>query len=207
MTKTNYEIMRDQMQERFLQYDQEHMIKKFGLDFDESYLYIQFVGRLYRIDRLTGRTEWSENGFAKCTLADYNEAMSIFDVLCESKEGCCLSGRFCSLNQLKRTVRSSGGGPGDFYQNISLYFDGRTALLERACKMLHGKKERIGDVAYVLYPFEFLPLMLQFWGSDEEFPAQIKVMFDENVLDFVHYETCFFIISHMFRRLRELMEL
>lgn len=206
MAKTNYETMRDQMQERFLKYDQKHMIDKFGLEADEAYLYIRFVGRSYRISRQTGRTEWSEDGFLKCIPADYNEAMSIFDALCESKEGCRLSGRFCSLNQLKGTVQSAKGGPGDFYQNVSQYFDGRTELLRRACEMLGGKKEKIGDVSCLLYPFEFLPMMLQFWESDDEFPAQVKVMWDENVMDFVHYETTFFIVGHVFRRLRELME-
>lgn len=206
MQKTNYELMRDRMQERFLKYDQKHMTEKFGLKQDEAYLYIRFVGRDYRIDRKTGKTEWSEDGFAKCTPADYNEAMSIFDVLCESREGCRLSGHFCSLHQLKGTVQSAGGGPGDFYQDISRYFDGRTELLCRACEALGGKKESVGDVSYCLYPFEFLPMIIQFWESDDEFPAQIKVMWDEHVMDFVHYETTFFIVSHVFRRLRELME-
>lgn len=206
MQKTNYEKMREKMQERFLIYDQKRMTEKFGLKQDEAYLYIRFVGRDYRIDRKTGRTEWSEDGFAECIPADYNEAMSIFDILCESRDGCRLSGRFCSLNRLKGTVQSAAGGPGDIFQDTSRYFDGRTELLRRACEALGGTKEPVGDVSYRLYPFACLPMMLQFWQSDDEFPAQLKVMWDENVMDFVHYETTFFIVGHVFRRLRELME-
>lgn len=203
--KSNYEIMRDQMQARFLKYSQERMIEKFHLEHDETYLYIKFTGRLYRINRGTGKTEWSEDGFQKCTGAGYNEAMSIFDVLCESKEDCRLSGSFCSLNQLKGTVQASNPGRGMFSQETA-WFDGRTEELSHACESLGGKKEKVGDVSFRLYPFEFLPMILQFWNSDEEFPANLKIMWDENILDFVHYETTFFMVSHMLCRIKEIME-
>lgn len=206
MKQNNYENMRDQMQERFLLYDQQKMIEKFVLKHDTDYLYIRFVGRDYRIDRNSGRTEWTEDGFVNCTLAGYNEAMSIYDVLCDSKADCRLSGNFQPVNRLKGTVQSSGNGPGSFYQNISQYFDGKTELLCKACENLGGIKKQIGDAAYCLYPFEFLPMMLQFWESDEEFPAQLKIMWDENVQDFVRYETTFFIAGHVLGRIRELME-
>ena len=66
--------------------------------------------------------------------------------------------------------------------------------------------ERKGDVSYCLYPFDFLPMMLQFWNSDEEFPANLKIMWDENVLDYVRYETTFFIVSHMLSCIKERMD-
>lgn len=49
-------------------------------------------------------------------------------------------------------------------------------------------------------------MMLQFWNSDEEFPASLKIMWDENILDYLHYETTFFIVSHMLCRIQEMME-
>lgn len=98
--KTNYELMRDRMQLKFLEYNQTHMIEKFCLKHDKEYLYIKFVGRIYRINRKNGKAEWSEDGFKNCTAAGYNEAMSIFDILCYSKDGCHLSGKFCNIHQL-----------------------------------------------------------------------------------------------------------
>lgn len=203
--KSNYELMREQMQERFLQYDQEHMVEKFHLKKDEAFLYLTFVGRMYRISRATGRTEWSEDGFETCRAAEYNEAMSIFDVLCESREGCRLSGRFCGLNQLRGTVQSANPGQEIFLREIA-GLDGRTEAFCRACESLGGQKGKVGDVSYCLWPFDFLPMVLQFWNSDEEFPASLKVMWDENVLDYVHYETTFFIVSHVLKRIMEIME-
>lgn len=92
---SNYEIMKNQMSAKFLEYDQNHMITKFSLPHDEQYLYIRFVGREYRISRSTGRVAWSEDHFLTETEADYNEAMTIYDVLCYSKEDCALAGKFC----------------------------------------------------------------------------------------------------------------
>ena len=204
MLKSNYEIMRDRMQIQFLEYDQIHMIEKFRLKYDEEYLYIKFVGRLYRINRRNGKAEWSEDAFKSCTDAGYNEAMSIFDILCYSKDGCHLSGKFCNINQLKGTVQSSGVGGTIFYHQIR-YLDGKAEKLCRACEILGGRKEKVGDVAYCLYPFDFLPMMLQFWNSDEEFPANLKIMWDENILDYVHFETAQFMAGHVLHRIKEII--
>lgn len=63
-----------------------------------------------------------------------------------------------------------------------------------------------GDAAFLLYPFSFLPITLQYWEADEEFPANLKFMFDENILSYMHFETTFFMVSHLLGRVRELME-
>lgn len=204
--KSNYEIMRDRMQVKFLEYDQKHMIEKFQLKHDGDYLYIKFVGRLYRIGRKSGKVEWSDDAFDSCTDANYNEAMSIFDILCYSKDGCHLSGKFCNVNQLKGTVYSSSAS-GELFFHETRYLDGKTEELCRACEELGGKKAGIaGDVSYCLYPFEFLPMMLQFWNSDEEFPANLKIMWDENIQDYVHFETSGFIVVHVLDRIKGLID-
>lgn len=85
---SNYETMKDRMSSHFLEYDQEKMIRKFALEHDEKYLYIFFVGRKYRINRITGGIIWSVDEFQTEENANYNEAMTIYDVLCNSKENC-----------------------------------------------------------------------------------------------------------------------
>ena len=83
---SNYEKMKNEMSGVFLQYDQEKMIRKFGLEHDDNSLYIFCLNRKYRIDRLTGQVSWSEDEIQTEKKADYNEAMTIYDVLCYSKE-------------------------------------------------------------------------------------------------------------------------
>ncbi len=64
MKQSNYELTKRRMQGHFLDFDQNTMIRRFGLQHDAEYLYIRFVGRLYRIDRKTGRVQWSWDDFA-----------------------------------------------------------------------------------------------------------------------------------------------
>ena len=85
---SNYETMKDRMSSHFLEYDQKKMVRKFALEHDEKYLYIFFIGRKYRINRTTGEITWSVDKFQTEENANYNEAMTIYDVLCNSKEYC-----------------------------------------------------------------------------------------------------------------------
>lgn len=204
MAISNYELMRNQMRGEFLKYDQEKMIRKFSLKNDETYIYIDFVLRTYRIHRKTGLAEWSEDNFASATEADYNESMTIYDVLCYSKDDCHLSGKFCPVHMLKGTVKSSGSGS-SLFQKSADEFSGKLKELKSVCSILGNPAKMSGDVAAVLYPFSFLPVILQYWDADEEFSANLKFMVDENMIDFMHFETIFFMMGHIISRMKELM--
>ena len=202
---SNYEIMRNQMRREFVKYDQGRMISKFSLRNDESYIYIVFLFREYRIDRITGVVEWSEDGFSTSIEADYNESMTIYDVLCYSKDDCCLSGNYCPVNMLKGTVKSSNVGS-NMFQKSADGFNGKLKELETVCGIWGEKLDLNGDVAAKLYPFSFLPVIIQYWEADDEFPANLKFMFDENILDYMHFETIFFMMGHIVKRIQDRME-
>ena len=202
---SNYEIMRNQMRREFVKYDQDRMISKFSLRNDESYIYIAFLFREYRIDRITGVVEWSEDGFSTSIEADYNESMTIYDALCYSKDDCCLSGNYCPVNMLKGTVKSSNVGS-NMFQKSADGFNGKLKELETVCGIWGEKLDLNGDVAAKLYPFSFLPVIIQYWEADDEFPANLKFMFDENILDYMHFETIFFMMGHIVKRIQDMME-
>ena len=193
------------MKLRFLEYDQDQMKEKFGLRMDEDYLYLSMLQVLYRVSRHTGVVEWSEDDFQTCTEAGFNDAMTVFDVLCDSKPYCRLSGKFCTVNMLKGTVHGSRPG-GSMFRKEAEKFTGRVEELRTACEKLNGTKEKVGDVSYRLELFPFLPVILQFWDADDEFPASMQFLWDENVLDFLHYETLYYAMGSLLRRLERLME-
>ncbi len=63
-----------------------------------------------------------------------------------------------------------------------------------------------GDVAAVLWAFPFLPVTFQYWEGDDEFPPSLKFMYDENILDYMHFETVFFMTAHILKRMEETAE-
>jgi hypothetical protein len=138
--------------------------------------------------------------------SSFEAAMSIYDVLCESKDGCHPSGQYVTLAQLPGTV--VGAKPGNqMFQKTADYFDHNLEKLAVACENLHGTRERIGDVSYRIPIFDFLSVQLQFWASDDEFPASLQLLWDQNILDYMHYETTFYVAGYLFEQLRENIEL
>lgn len=203
MRGSNYEITKKNSQKLFLNYDQQRMIEKFALEHDDEFLYIEFVARRYRIDRRSGNVEWAEDSYLWHE-AGFEEVLSIFDVLCYSKDDCRLSGNYCGINNVKGANLAAAPG-NDMFAPAARAFDHCANRLAAACEALGGIKEKIGDVSYTLPVFPFLSIQLQFWESDDEFPPQLKFMWDENILQFMHFETTFYVTGHVTDRLRELL--
>ena len=83
----NYAIAAEQAKKLFLEYDQEHIIKKLNLRADGDYLYIRFLDLDYRIHRRTAGVEKREGDGPYTDGSSFNEVMTLFDVLCWSREG------------------------------------------------------------------------------------------------------------------------
>ena len=171
MGMSNYDQMLEAARKLFLGYDQSTMVKKFHLEQDETYLYLSFVGLPYRIEKATGTIQWmDENGQPHA--AGFNDGMAIYDILCYSKPNCHLSGQFGPINSVASSYHTSGLGESLFDERAAV-FARDPRKLERICEDLGGVKEGKGDIAYRLDLFPFLPIRLQFWLADEEFPASI----------------------------------
>ncbi len=188
----NYAKQAAQAQSHFLTYDQEKLIKKCGLPFDENYLYPTLFGSRYRIDRKTGQMQrqtqdaWQEAGF--------NEIMTILDILCDSKEGRFLTGRWQGMQNFGL----------QFHQNLLEGKDPLAAAADkdpeafrRACRALGGTEIPGADMGYAIEVMIGLKIALQFWHSDEEFPAQIRYFWDENALQYIRYETMYFAVGYL----------
>lgn len=202
MEKSNYTIMLERMRPEFLKYDQKTMIRKFSLESDSRYIYINMLSRPHRINRDTGTVEWSDDGFATVSEADFNVSMTIYDVLCKSAPGCSCSGVFRSVYSLSKQLHSAPGASGSgFFDRSAPAFAEDTEALHRVCRALGGKKYFAGDIAYTLPLFDFLPVVFQLWLPDEEFGASVKFLWDENTLDFMHFETTFYASGHILERL------
>ena len=206
MKRDNYMLMALKMREQFLKYDQRAMIDKFSLKADSEYIYLNYVLRPYRINRQTGAVQWSADGFATVHDAGHNEVMPIYDLLCDSAPGCKLSGRFNNIRNSARLGHTGMTSSGALYTDAAGMFDGKTELMSRACERLGGVCTPPGDVAYMMNTFDCLPVILRFWEGDEDFGASLSILWDENVLDFIRFETSFYVVGHLLSRIREEME-
>jgi len=188
------------MEKQFTRYDQNEMIRKFRLPYTKDFLFISFAGERFRIHRSSGKVELcSDAGFSH---AGFNESMTIFDVLCCSKPDCHLSGEFTTVTNLPGIAKTSAPGM-NLYADTARFFTNRCDDLRLACMKLNGVEQAVGDVSFQIPLFDFLPVVLQFWDADDEFDACLKIMWDKNTLDFLHFESTFYAMSHLLKRLTD----
>ncbi len=86
-------------------------------------------------------------------------------------------------------------------------FSGNPQTLEKACVAIGGHPaaddQQTADVAMVFNPLPRIPVMLLFWDQDEQdgYDAQVKLLFDETIVEHLDIESILFLSE----RLRQLL--
>ena len=75
-----------------------------------------------------------------------------------------------------------------------------------ACIALGGNPIDMGDIGFRFSVFADLPVILKFYHADEDFPASITLLWDANMLQFVLYETVFYIAGCLLEAILENMK-
>lgn len=198
----NYAIQASQAKKRFLTYDQERLISKFCLQCDDGYLYVNLLCKQYRLDRKTGGLEYRE-GDAWRDGNSYEEVMTLLDLLCDSRDDRRISGRW-------KNMQSFGL---QFHQNLledqrnpaAERFDKDPAGLRKACLALKGEPLAGADISYAIELFDGLRIAIQFWHGDDEFAPRLRYLWDENAMQYIRYETMYFAVNLLLRRIGENM--
>lgn len=195
----NYQISRDRAQDFFLGFDQEAIIRAWGLERDENSLYVDFFGRKYAVCRKTGAVTRLWTG----EQAGFGEVLSIFDLLCHEGGPKSVSGQYAPVNSLKG--RPPMGVGTDFHTGIASRFDRDPEAFRRACLSLGGSPVAMGDLGFRFPVFGGLSVILKFYHRDEDFPASLTLLWDENMLQFVFYETVFYMAGYLLGAIEENM--
>ena len=199
--RDNYRLQFEQAKQTFLTYDQKKLIAKLKLRADDSFLYPSLLGCTYRIDRKTADFSRLQDG-AWVDANSHSEVMTLLDLICDSREDRCLKHRWKDMVSFGHM----------FHQGLqeedpwAKRFERDPEGLARACEAMGGKPFPKGDVAYSIELFDGLEILLQFWLGDEEFPSAVRLLWDENALMYIKYETMYFAKSLFFQRLAENME-
>ena len=200
--RDNYALTAARARQLFLEYDQQRLARKLGASMDDTYFYTAFLGEPHRIHRSTGDISRFHQGV--WVAADsFGEVLTLLDLVCDSKEDRHPSGNW-------KNMRDFGHG---FHQNFLEQRDPWAQRLQqepdrfaKACQALGGEKFPLGDVAYSIPVFDDLRLLIQLWFGDEEFPAQLRWLWDENALMYLKYETMFYAVPLIQNRICQEME-
>ncbi len=191
----NEEAMAEKAKQEFLECDQEQLIRKFSLRSDEENIYINFLTEPYAINRRTAAVTRRRTGEE----AIHDVMMAIFDMLEHSKEQAelpALSGTWATLSDIGGIIGASHAARLHTNEIIAPFVD-HVPEFTAVCENLDGKKQRKGDVSYILPLFDFFPVWVQFYDADDEFPATLQFLYDSNAKDFVFFETLFYCTSYM----------
>ena len=201
--RDNYLIQAGLAKARFLTYDQEKLIRKFSLASDADYIYVNLLCQPYRISRSTGNLQKRE-GAAWLDGNSYEEVMTLLDLLCDSRDDRRLAGTFQSMQTFGM----------QFHQNLledardpfAEIIDANPTLLHRAAAALGAEALSGADMGYAFELFDGLKIGLLFWHGDEEFAPRVRYLWDSNARQYIRYETMYFAVSLLRRRIRGLAE-
>ncbi|MEA3347640.1 MAG: DUF3786 domain-containing protein [Pseudomonadota bacterium] len=167
----------------------------------ETFLIINFLERLYKVGK--EQVEPLDEGEH-----DLWEHILLYNYVAEAG-GRPLTGNWVPMESLpgslaKRKVFVSG-----CEEKIAAVYSGRPEQLLKSLKVLKAdfpELESNAEVAAVFYPLPMIPFQLLFWDADLEdgFPAQVKILFDETVLDYLDIESLVFLGEKCAERLEGL---
>lgn len=180
--QSNYDQVIENWRLKFLEMDQEELIRKFQLEADEEFLYIIYFSKRFRIDRKNGFI--TEDGKS----LGFDTVMNIYNTFYYSAAHPVASGNLVAFRQVKRVYPFEAAYRRTIISRLQELFAGKTEELRKACEALGGTLLPQGDVGYVLPVFPFLNIAVLFWDKDEEFEAQANMLFDSEITEFMHEE-------------------
>lgn len=198
----NYKLQAQQATRHFLTYDQQELVRRCRLDYDETYLYTRLLSQPYRIHRETGRMERREGDIWEESCS-FHEIMTLLDWLCDSRPDRRLSGRWSNIVTrgycFHRNLQEEENDP------TAALFDQDPKGFAAACEALGGEIMPGGDIGYAIELLDGLRIYVQFWHGDEEFAPRLRCLWDENVEQYLRYETTWYATALLRQRLKEHM--
>ena len=194
--KNNYAILAEESRRLFCSHDQEAMAARLGIEMTEKEIPIRYLGNQYRVERADGRV-LDEAG----STAGFGATLAIYDLLCrEDRPAPELSGEFVPTTSLHGIYSSHSVHEG-LTDTEAQAFVGHSQALESALIACGGRQWGKGDVSYIIDVFDCFPVCVRFWDADEEFPASLQFLWDANALDFLYYETLWYVIGDLIEQL------
>lgn len=200
--KDNYQDVILAWEERAKEWDYQKKYQSIGLDgyTKERMLPLTFYGTSYWIHREDGGIYEDLQMKKK---AGFDVAMSIYSLFFHSVSHPRNSGKWVPFREVKRA-----GGYADAFRRTILEplakaFDGKLEKLLEAGEKLGFERITYSDAGFQAMAFSCMPVQFLFWDGDDEFPAQVNILFDAEITDYIHEETVVLVAADGTKRLIE----
>ncbi len=188
--------------DRFLTYEVENLRKNPGVTAWEKGVQTAFFSLPVHLDCTSGRIVLIDG--EKETECDFSPTLSILDYVCDRKPFAKAANDFCPVGSLPG-VFVGGSGLVMKDERLEQRIQSHPDAFRLACESLGGVATGAGDMGYRLPVFPDLCMELKFYFADEDFPPQLTFLWDKNILQFVRYETVYYIAGCLCRLLKERM--
>ena len=150
-------------------------------------------------------TTWSE--------AQFNEAMTIYDLLGYAQPTCHASKTMINMKSLHTKIAATAPQPSSIYAaqeaRLAALEAQKSGILTQAAQAIGGAPLDKADASAQFTVINDLTMQVQLWLPDEDFPASLQFFWDENVLQYMHYETVWyangFILEELEAQCRKLL--
>jgi hypothetical protein len=85
--------------------------------------------------------------------------------------------------------------------NLVKTFQLDVEAFKAACEKGGGVATSAGDAAYIFNALPRLPLLVNYWCGDEDFPSSCKILFDSSVSHYLPTDVCAILGSMLTRKL------
>ena len=201
----NYEKMAEMARERFISYPQEEIIRRWDLEADQEWIIFSFFNETYRLRRKDGvlvpeGAFWRNGRQGRTARTLVDDTMVIYDLLCHAPKRPTLAGSWESVSSLGGIIGAGHDRALKHNEQADLLGEDLQRVRED-CRRLGGVEQKQGDVSFILPVTGFFPVWFQLWAADDEFPASVRFLWDRNALQFMHYETLWYVMNCVFTRL------
>jgi hypothetical protein len=194
----NYDRMLLAAQRRFLEYDPHLLAARAGVEDRGDHLATRFFAQQVCVFKEDGHI--TLDGEA----AGFGQTLSILDWLCDGQADAVAAEIYCPVGSLPG-VYVGGSGLNIEMPRLAAAIDAAPDNFCRVCQTIGATEENLGDLGVRLEILPGLHMCLKFYFADDEFPPQLTLLWDRNMMRFVRYETIYYIAGCLYKRLLGLM--
>ncbi len=116
-------------------------------------------------------------------------------------DGAPLTGQWVSFAELPDGRMYNQAFQGYSGDELVKVFGLDVEAFKSACEAGGGMATPIADAAYIFYALPRLPMLVNYWCGDEDFPSSCKILFDSSVSHYLPTDVCAILGSMLTRKL------